>query len=128
MNGSNYYDQITPDVTSYDYDALLTEAGDITPKYEAFQKVISKYAPIPEVNLSTPIRKKAYGELTSTAKVGLFETLEDISSDCGYFPCMHGEMWTELWIYPVSFSAFQGEKNIERIRLWGANDRAEALC
>ena len=30
MNGSNYYDQITPDVTSYDYDALLTEAGDIT--------------------------------------------------------------------------------------------------
>ena len=24
-NGSNYYDVLTPDVTSYDYDALLTE-------------------------------------------------------------------------------------------------------
>ncbi len=28
MNGSNYYDELTPDVTSYDYDAVLTEAGD----------------------------------------------------------------------------------------------------
>ena len=24
MNGSNYYDELTPDVTSYDYDAVLT--------------------------------------------------------------------------------------------------------
>lgn len=30
MNGSNYYDELTPDVTSYDYDALLTEDGQIT--------------------------------------------------------------------------------------------------
>ena len=29
MNGSNYYDQLSPDVTSYDYDAVLTEAGEI---------------------------------------------------------------------------------------------------
>ena len=28
MNGANYYDELTPDVTSYDYDAVLTEAGD----------------------------------------------------------------------------------------------------
>ena len=32
MNGSNYYDELTPDVTSYDYDALLTEDGQITEK------------------------------------------------------------------------------------------------
>ena len=125
MNGSNYYDQITPDVTSYDYDALLTEAGDITPKYEAFQKVISKYAPIPEVNLSTPIRKKAYGELTSTAKVGLFETLEDISSPIvDTFPvCM--EKCGQNYGYILYHSPLSKEKNIERIRLWGANDRAK---
>ena len=27
MNGSNYSDRLLPDVTSYDYDALLTEVG-----------------------------------------------------------------------------------------------------
>lgn len=105
----------------------MTEAGDITPKYEAFQKVISKYAPIPEVNLSTPIRKKAYGELTSTAKVGLFETLEDISSPIvDTFPvCM--EKCGQNYGYILYHSPLSKEKNIERIRLWGANDRA-TLC
>ena len=39
MNGANYYDALTPDVTSYDYDALLTEDGRITPKYEAFRGI-----------------------------------------------------------------------------------------
>ena len=125
MNGSNYYDQITPDVTSYDYDALLTEAGDITPKYDAFQKVISKYAPIPEVNLSTPIHKKAYGELTAADRVGLFETLEDISSPIvDTFPvCM--EKCGQNYGYILYHSPLSKEKNIERIRLWGANDRAK---
>ena len=44
MNGSNYYDELTPDVTSYDYDALLTEDGQITEKYRRYQQIIAKYA------------------------------------------------------------------------------------
>ncbi len=48
-----YYDELTPDVTSYDYDGVLTEAGDITEKYCRYQEVIRKYAPIPEVTYST---------------------------------------------------------------------------
>ena len=39
MNGSNYYDELTPDVTSYDYDAILTEAGDFTPKYYRYREI-----------------------------------------------------------------------------------------
>lgn len=33
MNGANYHDEQRCTVTSYDYDALLTEAGDLTKKY-----------------------------------------------------------------------------------------------
>ncbi|MFR1676938.1 MAG: glycoside hydrolase family 35 protein, partial [Fusobacterium sp.] len=33
MNGANYHDEQRCTVTSYDYDALLTEAGDLTEKY-----------------------------------------------------------------------------------------------
>ena len=40
MNGSNYYDELTPDVTSYDYDAVLTEDGRITEKYRRYREVI----------------------------------------------------------------------------------------
>ena len=40
-NGANYYDEVEPQITSYDYDALLTEWGEKTEKYNAFREVIS---------------------------------------------------------------------------------------
>ncbi|MFD3418854.1 glycoside hydrolase family 35 protein [Streptomyces decoyicus] len=47
-NGANHEFGYTPTVTSYDYDAPLTEAGDPGPKYHAFREVISRYAPVPD--------------------------------------------------------------------------------
>jgi beta-galactosidase len=79
MNGANYYDKLSPDVTSYDYDALLTEWGDMTPKYHAFKEVISKIAEVPEFSLTTQIKKKAYGQWQVEQRVSLFETLDTIS-------------------------------------------------
>lgn len=124
MNGSNYYDELTPDVTSYDYDALLTEAGDFTRKYKDFQAVIRKYAPIPEVTLTTPIKKKDYGTLSVKEKVGLMESLETLTTPIeDTFPiCM--EKCGQNYGYILYQSTLKREKNVEKIRLWGANDRA----
>ena len=46
-----------PDVTSYDYDAPLDEAGHATPKYYAYRKVFARYAghPLPPVPASPPV-------------------------------------------------------------------------
>jgi len=45
MSGASWTDnQYMPDVTSYDYDAPLDEAGHPTPKYYAYRKVFEKYA------------------------------------------------------------------------------------
>ena len=79
MNGSNYYDELKPDVTSYDYDAILTEAGDFTEKYRVYREIIGKYTELPEISLSTPIVKKAYGSVAVKEKVGLLEALGDIA-------------------------------------------------
>ncbi|WP_287281959.1 beta-galactosidase family protein [Treponema sp.] len=68
------------DITSYDYDAILTEDGQITPKYEAFKKIISESRKIEEVPLSTKICRKAYGELKCTGRADLFTVLDDIST------------------------------------------------
>ncbi len=78
-SGANYYEKLSPDVTSYDYDALLTEWGDITPKYKAFQKAISQVAEIPDFPLTIPITRKNYGKVTVSERVSLFETLETLS-------------------------------------------------
>jgi len=74
------------DITSYDYDAVLTEDGQITPKYEAFKKIIRDYEKdfpneftnIPETPLSE-IKRKAYGEISISESVSLWSTLEKIA-------------------------------------------------
>jgi len=47
MNGANYNDKkpYEPQVSSYDYDAPLDEAGNPTPKYWAFRAVIQRHLP-----------------------------------------------------------------------------------
>ncbi|KQP57409.1 beta-galactosidase [Agreia sp. Leaf283] len=47
-NGANDKGVYQPTVTSYDYDAPLTESGDPGPKYWAFRDVIARYAPVPD--------------------------------------------------------------------------------
>ena len=78
-SGANHYEKFAPDVTSYDYNALLTEAGDVTPKYYAVRNVIKKYVdtPLPSVPANRP--KKAYGKFLLTQKTGLFANLNNIS-------------------------------------------------
>ena len=80
-NGANHIGtEYQPTITSYDYCAPLSEAGDITPTYEAVKKVITEFtgecADIPVEN--TP--KAAYGKLTLTGKADLFENLDAIST------------------------------------------------
>lgn len=50
-SGANYDKKhdIQPDLTSYDYDAPISEAGWVTPKYDSLRNVIKKY-----VNYSLP--------------------------------------------------------------------------
>ncbi|KAH8243823.1 hypothetical protein KR032_010419 [Drosophila birchii] len=49
------------DITSYDYDAPMTEAGDPTPKYMALRRIIARYLPLPNVPVPEPVPKRAYG-------------------------------------------------------------------
>ncbi|MFC7326179.1 glycoside hydrolase family 35 protein [Marinactinospora rubrisoli] len=48
-NGANDKGVYRPTVTSYDYDAPLSEAGEPTEKYAAYREVIARYAPVPEL-------------------------------------------------------------------------------
>ena len=81
-NGANYDVQkgeYQPTVTSYDYGAPLSEAGDLTETYFAIKEIIEKYTGVKnniEVK-NTP--KAAYGTLELTETAPLFENLSKIS-------------------------------------------------
>lgn len=49
--------------TSYDYDAPLSEAGDITNKFLAVRKTISQYLPVPQVPIPANSTKLALGKV-----------------------------------------------------------------
>ncbi len=123
-NGANYYDELTPDVTSYDYDALLTEDGQITPKYKAFKEVIRKYAEIPDVEFSTEIKRTSYGTLSVEKETGLFENLENLAVPVDMTVPISMERIDQGYGYILYESQLRKEGDIETIRLWGANDRA----
>ena len=127
MNGANYYEKLAPDTTSYDYDALLTEWGDVTPKYLAFQEIISKYTTIPKVELSTKIIKKAYGVISVNEKVSLFQTLDTIASvvDSPYPLTMEALGQSTGYIYYTS--EIGGAREIEDFRLISVKDRANVF-
>ena len=79
-SGANHYEYFAPDVTSYDYDALLSEAGDITPKYLAVRDVIQKYVEEPLPEIPADREKKAYGKVALTEQVGIFDVLDVLSA------------------------------------------------
>ena len=79
-SGANHGEKFTPDVTSYDYDALLTGCGDVTEKYKAVREVIreatgKELPPIPKDR-----EKKAYGKVALTRSAGLLSNLDALSS------------------------------------------------
>ena len=125
MNGSNYYDELKPDVTSYDYDALITEDGELTEKYRGFRDVIAKYNSIPEVRYSTDIRKKAYGTLKVKSSVRLFDVLDKISVPVktNSPECM--EKLGQNYGYILYRSELVKDGRIGKFRLMEANDRAK---
>ena len=78
MNGANHPGTYQPTVTSYDFGAALSEAGDPTDMYLAFRDVVAKYgAEVGEVPASS--EKAAYGEVEMTGRVGLFDSLDALS-------------------------------------------------
>ena len=79
-SGANHYEKFAPDVTSYDYDALLTECGDVTEKYKAVREVIREATGKELLPIPKDREKKAYGKVALTRSAGLLSNLDALSS------------------------------------------------
>lgn len=85
MNGANG-DTLTwylPDPSSYDYDAPLSEATDLTYKFEIIRRVIERYRLVPNYDVKNRT-KIAYGELVFTGCLPLLDVLDEVSAGTVY--------------------------------------------
>ena len=100
MNGANYNDEspYEPQTSSYDYDAPLDEAGNATPKFMIFRKVIERHLPTGIKLSPVPPAKPtiAINNIKLTQSAGLTTllpkpvvsgvplTFEDLNQDYGF--------------------------------------------
>ena len=77
-SGANYDKKhdIQPDLTSYDYDAPISEAGWVTPKFDSIRKAISEYAKYKIPEAPKPIPVKALPEIKLEQAYNLLEYAE----------------------------------------------------
>lgn len=85
-SGANYDKKhdIQPDITSYDYDAPVSEAGWRTEKYDSIRAVMQKYSKnkLPEVPAAAPVISIPAIKLTKVGKLlGYAETLTPVTND-----------------------------------------------
>ncbi len=120
--GANQADDrgYTPDTTSYDYDALLDERGNITEKYLECKKVISKYTHVDDAQFE----HKPTKEYTSVEYIGSENIL-----DCKLEEeiCAYPKTMEELGYgfgYVIYETMLTNIKHLKTIELQEVNDRA----
>lgn len=79
-NGANCFETFMPVVTSYDYDAPISEDGRCTDKYYRLREMISEYYQVPECKISDSI-SKAYGVVELVQCAPLFDNLDVVCPD-----------------------------------------------
>lgn len=131
-NGANYFADdpsqpgkfiYYPDVTSYDYDAMLTEWGEVTPKYIALQKAMSEYLgkefPMPE---KVPVM--SLGEIPLEKTCDLFDNLNQIGRHHQSVQLHHMEYYGQNYGYILYRTKVAPAEGICELYLHGLADRA----
>ncbi|MDU2491342.1 MAG: beta-galactosidase [Clostridium celatum] len=126
-NGCSYHNGQDPQTTTYDYDAPLTEYGSPSFKYHSFKNVISKYIPISEINLSTKIEFKSYGNVPISNKVSLFSTLDKIAKPIYNDMTLNMEKLNQNFGYILYRSNIGKKRTLEKAKLVDCDDRAQVF-
>ncbi|WP_170242875.1 beta-galactosidase [Streptococcus suis] len=130
MNGCSARGQIDlPQVTSYDYDAILDEAGNPTKKFYAIQSLMKEA--YPELSYAEPLIKaaKAYPSVELDAKVSLFGTLENVSDSLSSFYPQNMEELGQNTGYILYQTTLEKDKDeAERFRVIDARDRIQVYA
>ena len=114
-----------PQVTSYDYDALLDEQGNPTPKYFAVQKMMETYYPkYPQMK---PLTKESFElrDIALSEKVSLFETLADLAQPVESLYPVKMEDLGQSYGYLLYRTEASWDADEEKIRVIDGRDRMQ---
>ncbi len=125
MNGANFNDgKILPTVTSYDYCAPLTEAGDRTETYYKIREAFVKYGvAVPEITAKES-KKAAYGTVELNTRKYLLDETEKISTPVASACPLFMEEIGQNYGYILYSTVIPNNMENARLYLDGLADRA----
>lgn len=124
MNGANYYDTFEPTITSYDYNALLTESGDLTPAYYEVRKIIEdRFGSLPELTVKNT-EKAAYGRLELDKRCSVFEAIKMISKPIHTAAPQFTEDIGQYYGFTLYSTVVDGPRDEAEIKFDAVHDRA----
>lgn len=130
MNGCSARGQIDlPQVTSYDYDAILDEAGNPTKKFYALQKRMKEA--YPDLSYAEPLVKeaKAYPAVDLKDKVSLFSTAENVSDySSSFYPKNMEDLGQSTGYILYKTQLERDKEEAERLRIIDARDRIQVYA
>lgn len=129
MNGCSARGQIDlPQITSYDYDAILDEAGNPTKKFYALQALMKEA--YPQLDYAEPLVKeaRAYPTVSLNDKVSLFAALENVS-DCqsAFYPKSMEELGQNVGYTYYKTRIEKDKSDDEYLRIIDARDRVQVF-
>lgn len=124
-NGANCIDgKLQPTITSYDYDAALSECGDPTEKYFAFQKIIKKYNKSGEYGKPEPSRKIAFDNVVLSESAKLMDNLDVLGEKHESVTPETMEYWGQDFGFIHYRTHLSGPVNDQKLGLDRVHDRA----
>ncbi len=123
-SGANDYDCLTPDVTSYDYDAPLSEDGRETEKYRLYREAIEEHLghPVPRIPLD-PVPMYRGGQARLTESLDLLSCVDGVLHAHG---ALHPQYMEEMDVdrgYMLYRTLLTEEKELKSLRFPGSADR-----
>jgi len=124
-NGANYSKVYEPTVTSYDYNAPLSEAGDRTETYYRLRDIIEKYYGEVPALTAAETQKAAYGKIEFSEMAMLFDNLDKISSPVDVVEPKYMEDIGQDFGYVLYRTEIKGPKDELDLAMDVLHDRAQ---
>lgn len=127
MNGANDFGTLNADVTSYDYDAPLSEEGVPTDKYRMFRHAVQQRTAtlLPGLPMA-PVPFRSYGRATLVSSMPLLQGIEGQVVHEMLTP-QSMEMVDQAYGYILYRAPLNHEESLRTIHLNGAADRVQVM-
>ena len=124
MNGANHGGKYEPTITSYDYNALLSEAGDLTPAYFAVRRIIEeRFGKLPPFSVKNS-EKAAYGRVALTEECFVLDAAPAMTAPIRAAAPKWQEAIGQNWGYTVYSTVVRGPREEMQLRADAIHDRA----